>query len=48
MQLGVDLGSGEHRGHTQVLQGGMPVRVAMEVDLARMRKLLARVFAKPS
>jgi hypothetical protein len=24
------------------------VRVAMEVDLARMRKLLARVFAKRS
>ena len=42
--LEVDLDSGGHRGHTRVAPNGSPVRVAMEVDTARMRALLRRVF----
>jgi hypothetical protein len=44
LRLAVDLGSGEHRGHTQANDAGVPIRVAMGVNVTRMRELLARVF----
>lgn len=44
-RLAVDLEDGEHRGHTRVDPAGARVRVATQVDLARVRRLLSeRVF----
>ncbi len=41
--LVVDLDDGAHRGHTRERENGTPTRVAMDVDVARMRELLQRV-----
>jgi len=46
MRLSVDLGAGEHRGHTRVTADGIATRVAMDVDVGRMRTLLRRVFGQ--
>ncbi len=44
-RLAVDLDDGEHRGHTRLDPAGARVRVATQVDLARVRQLLSeRVF----
>ena len=44
-RLVVDLADGEHRGHTREDPKGARVRVATQVDLARVRRLLSeRVF----
>jgi inosine-uridine nucleoside N-ribohydrolase len=44
-RLVVDLEDGEHRGHTRLDPAGSRVRVATQVDLARVRRLLSeRVF----
>jgi inosine-uridine nucleoside N-ribohydrolase len=44
LPLAVDLDEGEHRGHTRISPGGSTLRVALEVDVGRMRELLQRVF----
>jgi pyrimidine-specific ribonucleoside hydrolase len=44
LRLAVDLGEGEHRGRTVERPDGVPTRVALEVDIHRMRELLGRVF----
>jgi inosine-uridine nucleoside N-ribohydrolase len=46
LPLVIDLGDDEHRGHTREHSGGTQTRVALEVDTARMRSLLARVFGQ--
>jgi len=44
-RLVVDLGDGDHRGHTRAKPDGARVRVATQVDMARVRPLLSeRVF----
>jgi inosine-uridine nucleoside N-ribohydrolase len=43
-RLTVGLDDGGHRGHTQVSNTGAAVRVALEVDVHRVRRLLGRVF----
>lgn len=40
----VDLDEGEQRGHTREREDGVPIQVATEVDVERMRTLLARVL----
>lgn len=45
-KLLVELDEGEHRGHTRDASAGCPVRVAMKVDVSRMRRLLGRVLGK--
>ena len=40
----VDLDEGERRGHTREAADGVPVRVAIGVDVLRMKSLLERVF----
>jgi len=42
--LRVDLGDGEHRGHTKVDSSGFPTLVAVEADTDRMRTPLGRMF----
>ena len=44
LPLSIDLEEGEHRGHTVEAAGGVPTRVALEVDIRRMRELLGRVL----
>ena len=44
MRLRVDLDAGDQRGHTRQSSDGIPVRVAMDVDVEQMRALLKRVF----
>ena len=44
VELLVDLDDGEHRGHTRERNGGTVTRVALGVDVPRMRVLLERVF----
>ncbi len=44
VELLVDLDDGEHRGHTREHEGGTATRVALGVDVTRMRVLLERVF----
>ncbi|MBI4502789.1 MAG: nucleoside hydrolase [Gemmatimonadetes bacterium] len=46
MWLSVDLGDGDHRGHTRRAPEGAPVQVAMDVDVGRMRVLLTRVLGR--
>lgn len=46
LPLAVDIEDGEHRGHTRQRPGGTLTAVAMGVDIARMRKLLGRVFGQ--
>jgi inosine-uridine nucleoside N-ribohydrolase len=44
-RLVVDFDVGQHRGHTRVDPGGVPVRVATRVDMAPVHALMAeRVF----
>jgi inosine-uridine nucleoside N-ribohydrolase len=42
----VDLDEGEPRGHTKERENGEPVAVATDIDCARMRALLERVFVE--
>ncbi len=44
LRLRVALDEGEHRGHTKEDAQGVPTRVALGVDIPRMRQLLRRVF----
>jgi pyrimidine-specific ribonucleoside hydrolase len=44
-RIEVDLDEGERRGHTREREDGVRVLVATDVDVDRMRRLLARVFA---
>lgn len=46
MLIRVDLDAGDHRGHTRQSGDGTPARVAMDVDVKRMRALLKRVFGE--
>ncbi len=42
----LDLDDGERRGHTRERENGVPVQVATDVDVKRMRALLARVLVE--
>ena len=44
LRLDVNLGDGEHRGHTVESPKGTPTQVAVQVDIPTMRELLGRVF----
>ncbi len=46
VSLAVNLEEGEHRGHTVEDPAGVPTQVALDVDMARMRALLGRVFGE--
>jgi inosine-uridine nucleoside N-ribohydrolase len=46
LSLAVNLGEGEQRGHTAEDPAGAPTQVALDVDIARMRALLGRVFGE--
>ncbi len=46
VSLAVNLEEGAHRGHTMEDPAGTPNQVALDVDMARMRALLARVFGE--
>lgn len=46
LRLDVDLDDGEHRGHTVESPEGAITRVAVQVDIPPMRKLLERVFTE--
>ncbi len=46
VSLAVNLEEGVHRGHTMESPAGTPSQVALDVDMARMRALLARVFGE--
>ena len=43
-RLTVDLGDGEQRGRTRDVGDGDVTRVAMSVDIARMRQVMNRLF----
>ena len=43
-RLAVDLGDGEQRGRTRDVGDGDVTRVAMSVDIARMREVMNRLF----
>ncbi len=47
VRLTADLDEGEHRGHTRERADAAPTKVALRVDIARMRELLKRVFSEP-
>lgn len=46
LRLDVNLGDGEHRGHTVESPEGTATQVAVRVDIPTMRKLLGRVFTE--
>jgi hypothetical protein len=43
VRLKVDLGDGEHRGHTREHSEGEPLQVALGVDIDKMKGMLHRV-----
>ena len=45
-RMRVDLDDGEHRGHTRESLRGDPLQIAVDLDVALMRKLLRRVFGE--